>query len=94
MLDEVARLGMSAEAFSRCMDGQVGRARVAADITLALALEVRGTPVFFLGGHRVVGAREASVIETMMDALLGDVGGAEAEARSGEALPAPVGGAP
>lgn len=63
-LDDVARtLGLDVARFDRDLDDASLDARIDADDTDATALDVKGTPTFFVNGRRIVGAQPAAVFE-------------------------------
>lgn len=64
VLEGVAReLGLDVARFDRDLDDRSVEARVAADEADAKALGVKGTPTFFVDGHRVVGAQPVATFE-------------------------------
>jgi protein-disulfide isomerase len=63
-LDAVAKqLGLDVARFDRDMADPATEARIDADQADAKTLGVKGTPTFFVDGHRVVGAQPAAVLE-------------------------------
>ncbi len=57
------RLGMNRSAFQACLDSQVVRDRISADIQQARAKGVRGTPTFFIENRVFLGGIPDSEIE-------------------------------
>jgi protein-disulfide isomerase len=63
-LDRVAHdVGLDGARFDRDLDDPSLDARIDADDADAAALGVKGTPTFFVNGHRIVGAQPAAVFE-------------------------------
>jgi protein-disulfide isomerase len=63
-LDRVAReAGLDVARFDRDLDDASLDARLDADSADAAALGVKGTPTFFVNGHRIVGAQPPAVFE-------------------------------
>ncbi len=60
-------LGLNLGRFSAALDGQVWKSAVEADVAQAGQLGVRGTPVFFINGTRVVGAQPSEVFRARID---------------------------
>src|SRR5258705_10927253 len=54
LLGYAARLGLPAELFAACIESTRHRDAVKADAAEARAAGVRGTPTFFVNGHRLV----------------------------------------
>ncbi|MGM0575262.1 MAG: vitamin K epoxide reductase family protein [Myxococcota bacterium] len=73
---EAKAMGMDLEAYGACLDSDDALRAVKDDIVLGLDHGVRGTPIFFVDGHRVDGARPAPVVDAMVDEILGQGGGA------------------
>jgi protein-disulfide isomerase len=64
VLDGVARdLGLDVTRFDRDLDDPSVEARIAADEADAKSLGVKGTPTFFVDGHRIVGAQPPATFE-------------------------------
>jgi protein-disulfide isomerase len=62
--EKLARdLGLDMTRFDALLSSSAIDARIDADIADANALGVKGTPTFFVNGHRIVGAQPASVFE-------------------------------
>jgi protein-disulfide isomerase len=63
-LDAAARgLGLDVARFDRDMDDPATAARLEAERAVATELGVKGTPTFFVNGHRMVGAQPAAAFE-------------------------------
>lgn len=63
-LDRVAGdLGLDVARFDRDLDSPAAEAHVASDESDAKTLGVKGTPTFFVNGHRLIGAQPADVFE-------------------------------
>jgi len=60
-------LGLDMDALRACVDDDATRARILSDIEEGMSLGVRGTPVFFVNGHMVTGARSRADLEAMLD---------------------------
>jgi protein-disulfide isomerase len=58
-----ADAGLDAARFARDLDDPALAARVARDEADGDALGVKGTPTFFVNGHRIVGAQPATTFE-------------------------------
>lgn len=56
-------VGLDVARFTKDLDDPALEARVAADAADAEALKVKGTPTFFVNGHRVVGAQPLATLE-------------------------------
>lgn len=63
-------IGLDAGKFTACLDARRYRAKVDADIEQARALDVRGTPTFFVGGTPLVGAHPIEKFRELIDAAL------------------------
>jgi protein-disulfide isomerase len=59
-----ADLGLDMARFDRDLADPKTEARVASDEADAAKLDVKGTPSFFVNGHRVIGAQPLAVLET------------------------------
>lgn len=56
-------LGLEPEAFETCVDGNVYRDAIAADMNRVRRLGLNGTPSFTIGDQRIVGAQPVEVFE-------------------------------
>lgn len=63
-------LGLSREAFERCLDSRRFAAAVEADVAQARALGVRSTPTFFINGRPFVGAQPIENFRSVIDDAL------------------------
>ena len=61
------RIGLNAEAFSRCATSPKARERVRVNTAIARRLNIRGTPTFFVNGKRVEGAIPLPVFQQVLD---------------------------
>jgi protein-disulfide isomerase len=72
LLSYAARLGLSADAFTACIDSGRQRQAVRLDVTEGRAAGVRGTPTFFVNGEVLVGAQPLQAFrEAIKKALAG-----------------------
>jgi len=69
LVRQAARMGYSATTFERCLTAPQTQARLREDIALAASLDVRGTPVFLVGGRKVEGGRSTQVIQAMLQSV-------------------------
>ena len=60
--------------FRRALEGGTGSAELEADRALADALEVRGTPTFFINGERLVGAQPYERFKERIEGALEQAG--------------------
>lgn len=67
LTQRVVDLGLDKVALLECMASDATRKRIASDIDEGLKLGITGTPVFFVNGHKVVGARSRADLEKMVD---------------------------
>ena len=58
-------------AFSTCLDSGAKRQQVLSDFQLGQSVGVSGTPMFFVNGQPLLGARPFSSFQRMIDAALG-----------------------
>lgn len=63
-------LGLDSEAFNSCLDGGEKTSLVLEDSLAGQKAGVDGTPTFFIGDEKVIGAQPASVFEVVIDKLL------------------------
>jgi protein-disulfide isomerase len=63
-------VGLSREAFERCIDQRRFASVVEADVAQARALGVRSTPTFFINGRPLVGAQPIETFRTVIDEAL------------------------
>jgi protein-disulfide isomerase len=63
-----ATLGLDVAAWGRALGDPAIDARIQADSADADALQAKGTPTFFVNGHRIVGAQPLSVFEAAIAA--------------------------
>ncbi len=68
LMDYAARIGLDHTRFAHDIDSPETERRLVEDEALATALDVRGTPVSFVDGRRVVGAQGASTFEAALTA--------------------------
>ena len=70
LIGYAADVGLSREAFTRCLDERRFAKAVEADIAEGRALGVRGTPTFLINGQALVGAQPAEAFRAAIrDAL-------------------------
>jgi protein-disulfide isomerase len=62
-------LGLDSEAFERALADGVHQARMHADMEAGMALEVTGTPTFFVNGFRLEGVPPIWVFEIALEAF-------------------------
>ena len=74
LLTYAARLGLSAEAFTACLDSGRYREAVKADVAEGRAAGVRATPTFFVNGQRLVGAQPYEAFRDAIQEALADGG--------------------
>lgn len=67
LLGLVAGVGVDRAALEACMMSDDTGERIRADIKQGIDLGIRGTPVFFLNGHRLSGARTPQVLNELID---------------------------
>jgi len=72
LLDLVRGLGVDGDALDACMASKETGERILADIKQGLSLEISGTPVFFINGRRMSGARSPKVLNELIDEALKD----------------------
>lgn len=65
-----ADLGLNSEAFDECMDSGRTEELVFQDTNMARQAGVRSTPVFFINGQRIMGARPYEDFKALIDAYL------------------------
>ena len=66
-----ADIGLDTVAFSTCLDSGAKRQQVLSDFQLGQSVGVSGTPMFFVNGQPLLGARPFSSFQRMIDAALG-----------------------
>lgn len=66
-----ADLGLDTAAFNDCLDGGEKAALVQADFEEGRQRGVTGTPTFFIGDEKLVGAQPASAFQPIIDGMLG-----------------------
>jgi protein-disulfide isomerase len=71
LLEWAKEAGLDAVALSACVADPAVGAQVEADLEAGAALGVRGTPVTFVNGQRIVGAVPYEVLKAVIDAELG-----------------------
>ncbi|MEW5990459.1 MAG: thioredoxin domain-containing protein [Chloroflexota bacterium] len=64
-------LGLEPEAFGACVDSGRYAGAVQADFQAVRSLGLNGTPTFFIGSQRIVGAQPFEVFAQVLDAQLG-----------------------
>jgi protein-disulfide isomerase len=62
-----AELKLDVKRFAADLDAVAHRARIDADQALGAALDVTGTPTFFINGRRVTGARDLDYLRGVVD---------------------------
>jgi protein-disulfide isomerase len=72
LLDIGQRFGLSKVESEQAVLGNAGQARVDRDLNLALDLQARGTPHFFINGRRLSGARPYREFEHLVLTLLSE----------------------
>ncbi|TNF30960.1 MAG: hypothetical protein EP329_13025 [Deltaproteobacteria bacterium] len=72
LLALVKGLGVDGAALDACMADAGTGERILADIKQGLALEINGTPVFFINGRRMSGSRPPEVLNELVDEALKD----------------------
>lgn len=72
LLLRVRGLGVDMGELASCMKSEATDKRILADIQQGLDLEISGTPVFFINGHRMSGARSPEALNALIDAALKD----------------------
>ncbi len=70
LLAYAEELGLDRAAFARCLDSHRFAPAVDADLAEARALQVRGTPTFFINGRQLVGAVPLEVFRSAIDEAL------------------------
>jgi protein-disulfide isomerase len=60
-------LGLNAEQFNACLDGDKYASEVAADVKDGNSYGVSGTPTFFINGVRLVGAQPLAAFQSVID---------------------------
>ncbi len=70
--DLVGRLDLDPDAFEECMESDRPRETVDKDIEVGRLLDIEGTPVFFLNGHRFDGARGPDMIRPLVEEAIGE----------------------
>lgn len=68
------QLGLNTAQFSRCVQEQRGRAEIERNSEIARALQIRGTPTFFVNGARITGAIPADRIDDLIAAVEAQLG--------------------
>jgi protein-disulfide isomerase len=63
-------VGLDATAFKQCLDDPTASARVRADVARGTALDITGTPTFFINGYRWTGALPPAVLAGVIEGLL------------------------
>ncbi len=66
------RAGLDVAAFTRALDQHAYADAVARDVAAAKALDVQGTPAFFINGVRFVGAQPITAFRAAIDHALGE----------------------
>ncbi len=77
--DAAKTLGLNTQAFNQCLDSGAMAAEVAGDMKAGEALGIKGTPMAFVNGKMVNGARPFDSFKQIIDAEL-----AKAEQKGGE----------
>ena len=67
-----SEVGLSREAFARCLDTRQFAPAVEADVEQARAIGVRGTPTFVINGRLVAGALPVEDFRTLINEALKD----------------------
>jgi protein-disulfide isomerase len=67
LLGLIAELGVDRAGLEACVASEETAKRILADIQQGLDLEISGTPVFFINGHRLSGARSPKVLNELID---------------------------
>lgn len=67
LLGLVAGLGLDRTAIEACVASEETAKRILADIQEGLDLDISGTPVFFINGHRMSGARSPADLNALID---------------------------
>jgi protein-disulfide isomerase len=70
LLEIAARLGLNAGRVRAALSTDKHRAAIETDADLADDLDARGTPCFFINGHRLVGAQPIETFSSLVDAEL------------------------
>ena len=70
LIQYAADVGLEREAFTRCLEEARFAAAIDADVAQARALQVSGTPTFFINGHKLVGALPIENFREVIDAAL------------------------
>lgn len=68
------QLGLNPVAFAQCMREERGRADIERNSEIARALQIRGTPTFFINGGRITGAIPAGSIDELIAAVEAQLG--------------------
>lgn len=72
--DFAADLGLDATAFEACLASDAQLAHVRSDASAGAALGVAGTPTFFVGSRRLVGAASLDQFRQLLDEALAEAG--------------------
>jgi protein-disulfide isomerase len=67
LVEQAGVLGMKADRFRQCLDGQTKAAAVDADVKLAEELGASGTPTYFVNGRLMEGARSVEDFKRVID---------------------------
>lgn len=70
LLGHADAVGLDKAAFTTCLDDPTALARVRADVARGAALEITGTPTFFINGRRWTGGLPPEVLAGVIDGLL------------------------
>ncbi len=68
--DAAKQLGLDSNAFNQCLDSGAQEAEVQADVRAGEALGIRGTPIVFVNGKMINGARPFDSFKQIIDAEL------------------------
>jgi predicted DsbA family dithiol-disulfide isomerase len=72
LIDLARRAGLDVARFTADLDGHRFAAAIDADLAAGAALEVQGTPAFFINGRRFTGAQPIAAFRDALDAALAD----------------------
>ena len=73
LVDFARELGLDINQFNASLDSEKYREKIIQDYNLGKELGVRGIPVFFVDGVRVVGAQPFEVFQDIIEKMLGEL---------------------
>ena len=75
LLEYAGRLGLDMDRFTRDLDAMTHKARIDADVKMALDLDFYNTPTYVINGRVVVGNRPYESMKTVIAEELANAGG-------------------